>query len=136
MVPTGTAPFLVAKPAVRVWDQACARKVSTRQRKEALGTFLTSLLLFGGLALILGSPVLILARRLGRDRTWRQFLIAGIAVGVVCATLAFSSASLVDQCLAAGNPTCADYGATGLQLLFVGGYVAFAWLTAYMMARD
>jgi hypothetical protein len=50
--------------------------------------------------------------------------------------VAASSARLVNQCEAAGNPDCLDFGSTGIQMLFLGGYGLAVLLTAYLIQRD
>jgi hypothetical protein len=41
----------------------------------------------------------------------------------------------VAQCEAAGNPSCVDYGTSGLQLVLVFFFVVGAWWSAYSIWR-
>ncbi len=101
-----------------------------------MATFFVALLLFTGILLVLGSPVFVVAQRRDRKETARGFLIASGIVGLLCAIIAVGSERLVSQCEAAGNPSCLDSGAKGLQLVLVGGYVLAAWVIAYFQFQD
>jgi hypothetical protein len=63
-------------------------------------------------------------------------LVAAAVVSVLCALVAAGSERLVDQCEAAGNLDCVDFGGTGLQLLFVAGYGVPALVRAFLLARE
>jgi hypothetical protein len=97
---------------------------------------LVALLLFTGLALVLGAPVFVVARMRHRKKTARGFLIAAGVIGVLSAILSFSSEMLESRCEAAGNPSCLDFGASGLQLVLVVGYVLASWIVAYIQFQD
>ena len=99
-------------------------------------TFLIAFVIFTGLALVLWIPLAIIGRRKGRHRTVTRYAAGAVATGVVCALVASSSDRLVKQCEAAGNPTCVDFGATGLQMLFLGGYGFAVLLNAFLIFRD
>jgi hypothetical protein len=85
--------------------------------------------------LALASPVLIVARRQGRQDTIRNFVIGALVIALVYVTIELVSQRQVEQCIAAGNHDCVDAGAGGLQLLFVGSYVVGAWMAAMSMYR-
>jgi hypothetical protein len=97
---------------------------------------LRSFVVVGGAALALGSPVFLVARRLRRPDTMRNFLLGAGVIALFCAVMEVVSNRQVAQCIAAGNPDCYDAGTVGLQILFIGGYVATAWITAYSMHRS
>jgi hypothetical protein len=101
-----------------------------------MSTFLTSLLLFTGLLLVISVPVLVVARQRGRAGTVRRFPIAAVVTALFCATLAATAVGLEERCEAAGNPNCFDSGATGLQTLAVVVFAGIAWVNAYMIYRD
>lgn len=85
-------------------------------------TFLSALGLFTVLVGTLSIPLVVVARRRGRTETIRKFLLAGAAVAVAGATVSATSERLVRQCEEAGNPTCVDFGAMGIQFVLVAGY--------------
>lgn len=99
-------------------------------------TFLEALLVYGGILAIVSIPAIVLARRKGRAALGRNFGIAAGAIGLVCAFLAWTSKVLVDQCNAAGNTACVDYGGRGFQIMLVAGYGVVALWTAISLARD
>lgn len=84
-----------------------------------MATFLRALLLFTGILLVLGAPVIVVAWRKGRHLMARRFLIAAGSVGILCAIISTTSEKLVSQCEAAGNTSCLDSGARGFQVLAV-----------------
>jgi hypothetical protein len=99
-----------------------------------VAAFFTAFFQFTAIAVVTAIPVLVLARRTHRP-TGRRFLIGAGACGLICGILGATSKRLVDQCLAAGNPTCVDYGTTGMQVLTVAGYALVALLGAYRLWR-
>lgn len=101
-----------------------------------MATFAVAFLIFSGLVLIASVPLLIVALRRQKARTVRHFLIAGGLVALLCAATSAGSERLVRQCREAGNPTCLDYGASGLQLLLLAGYAVVAWIVAYNISRE
>jgi hypothetical protein len=100
-----------------------------------LATGLGSFLATGALVLALGSPVFYIARRQQRRDTIRNFALGAAGVALACALLEVTSNRQVAQCIAAGNPDCIDAGAAGMRLLFIGGYIASAWIAAFTMYR-
>ena len=99
-------------------------------------TFLTALVRYTGGLLLAGVPVMIIARRRRRVQTIRRFAIAAGLIGLICATVSVSSEELVDSCIAAGNKNCFDFGADGLQLMLVVGYVGTALVRAFQIYND
>ncbi len=99
-------------------------------------TFLIAFLIFTGVALALWIPLAVIGRRKGRHKTVTRYVYGAIGTGVVCALVASSSERLVDQCEVAGNPTCIDFGATGIQMLLLGGYGFAVLLNAFLVYRD
>lgn len=97
---------------------------------------MVALLLFTGLALVFGAPVFVVARLRDRKKTARGFLIAAGVIGVLSAIISFSSEMLESRCEASGNPSCLDFGASGLQLVLVVGYVLASWIVAYIQFQD
>jgi hypothetical protein len=102
----------------------------------ALDLFITSLVIFVGLLVVLAAPLLYMAWRTERLNTARNFLIGAGVVAICCAVLAVVSERQVLQCLDAGNADCIDSGAAGMQFLFVGLFAVAAWFNAYFMWRD
>ena len=100
-----------------------------------VSTFLTTLLLFVVLLAVLGTPLWLVAARLGRTRTIRNFAIGAVGVALAAALMAYVSERQMAQCEAAGNPSCFDYGTTGFQILMVLVYVTTAWWSAYSIWR-
>lgn len=101
-----------------------------------LDLFITSLVIFIGLLIVLAAPLFYVTWRKDRLRTARNFLISALTIAICCAVLAVVSERQVLQCLDAGNADCIDSGAAGLQLLFVGIFAATSWFNAYFMWRD
>ena len=99
-------------------------------------TFLGAFVAFTAGLLVLAMPVLVVARRIGRENVVRRFLWGAGLVGAFCGLISASSVHLVRQCEEAGNLNCIDYGATGLQLVFVGVYTLAAWVSAFLLKRD
>lgn len=89
-----------------------------------------------GLLIALSVPLLYLARRKRTDHTARNFVLAALAVGILCAILAESSARLVSQCFESGSPGCVDVGASGFQALLIGVYVVAAGAMTYVLWRE
>lgn len=97
-------------------------------------TFLVALGLFTVLVGILTIPLIVVTRRRERQETVRKFLFTGAAVAISCAMISATSERLVRQCEEAGNPTCVDFGASGIQFVLVAGYgiaVAIATLNIH-----
>jgi hypothetical protein len=96
-----------------------------------LGAFvpLTSIMVLAAL------PVVFFSRRTNPAKA-RRFLIAAAVAGLSCGVLAATSKKLVDDCLAAGNTSCLDFGATGLQAMIVIGYAATALISGFLLWRD
>jgi Na+/pantothenate symporter len=86
--------------------------------------------------LISGSPVFVVAMRKSRRRTVRRFFVAAAAIGVFVAAFAAGSARLEEQCRAAGNPTCIDYGFEGFLLVIAFGWVIVTWTIAGIIYRE
>ena len=101
-----------------------------------MATFAVAFVLFTGALLVISVPVVFLARRRGRSKTARRFLIAAGAVGLICAIVSAGSERLEGQCQTAGNPNCYDFGGTGLQFLLVAGYIISALTKALALRRD
>ena len=99
-------------------------------------TFLTALVRYTGGLLLASVPVMIIAWRWGRVETIRRFAIAAGLIGLMCALLSLTSKELVDSCIAAGNKNCFDFGADGLQLMLVVGYVGTALVRAFLIYND
>ena len=98
--------------------------------------FLVAFLFFAGILLVASVPVFIVAWQRGLTATIRKFLIAAGVTGSVLAVISASSERLVNQCKAAGNLSCLDYGATGFQILVVIGFVFTAAVKAFIVYRD
>ena len=101
-------------------------------------TLFVSFVLFTAVSLALGIPLFLVARTIGRADTVRRFAGGAAFVGLFCATLAYSSDRLVNQCIASGaNPefACVDLGSAGLKAMAIVGYAIAAWLTAIVLWR-
>jgi nucleoside permease NupC len=99
-------------------------------------TFITSYVIFTGLALVLSSPITYVAWRNNRMKTMRNFMIGSFAVALPCAILDVVSERQMAQCLDAGISECLDIGRAGLQFLFIGMFAVAAWFSAFFMWRD
>jgi hypothetical protein len=97
--------------------------------------FLGAFVLFTAIMVVAALPVVLLSRRTNPARA-RRFLTAALVSGLVCGVLATTSEKLVDDCIAAGNPSCLDYGAAGMQLMIVIGYAAIALISGFRLWRD
>ena len=98
-------------------------------------TFLFAFALFTAIMVVTALPVILLSRHRNPVRA-RRFLVGAVAAGLVCGVLAATSEKLVDDCVAAGNPTCVDYGGTGMQAMIAVGYAAVALVRGYQLWRD
>ena len=114
----------------------CADRVGGRSSSVAGLARWLRFSIFAGILLVASVPVLIIAWQGGLSETIRRFLIAAGVIGSVLAMISASSERLVNQCKAAGNPSCIDYGATGFQLLVVIGFVLTAAVKAFILYRD
>jgi len=101
-----------------------------------VATFFVALLLATAALVISGSPVFVVAMRKGRRQTVRKFFVAATAIGVFVAAVTAGSARLEDQCRAAGNPTCLDYGFEGFLLVIAFGWVIVTWTIAGIIHRE
>ena len=101
-----------------------------------MARLVTAFGLYTGLLAILALPVMLVALLQNRTQTIRRFVQSGLAVALLCALLAMSSDRLIDQCAAAGNLDCTDFGAAGMQAMFIAGFVATAWIRAYILFGD
>lgn len=99
-------------------------------------SLLAQLVLDASILLVFSTPLILVARRSGRSAQIRVYLIAGAIVVVISSMISVSSDLLVEQCFAAGNMSCNDYGSAGFRMLLMGGYSAFALIEAYLIARD
>ena len=99
-------------------------------------TFLTAFVRYAGGLLLVSVPVMVIARRRGLVKTTRRFAVAAGLIGLICATVSVSSEELVDSCIAAGNKNCFDFGADGLQLMLVVGFVGTALVRAFQIYND
>ena len=99
-------------------------------------TFLIAFVGYTAAGAVLWIPLAVVGRRKRRTRAVNRYLVGAAAMGMICAVIAASSERLVNQCRDAGNPTCYDFGATGLQLLFLGGYGFAVLLMAWLIHRD
>lgn len=101
-----------------------------------MATFLAAFFLVTGLLLVCGVPVFVLAWRKGRTKTARRFLVAAAVLGLFSAAVAAASERLENQCQAAGNTNCIDYGVSGSLLIVVVGYLIVSLATAVMLSRE
>lgn len=85
---------------------------------------------------VLASPLFYQARRLGRDDTIRRFIIGGAVITLIVASLAAVSDKNVQQCFDVGNSSCLDAGTTGMQIMFMGGYVLTSWWVARVLSEQ
>jgi hypothetical protein len=106
------------------------------QTEEAVAAFFGSFFISIGILLVFSIPTFYLAWRKGRNKTIRRFLITAGATALFTAAISASSGRLVDQCRAAGNFDCVDYGSSGLQLLFIVGYIIVSVVKAVLLFRE
>jgi hypothetical protein len=105
-------------------------------RGGSVATLFAAFFFFTGLMLALGIPLFAVARRKGRTKTTRRFLIAAGVIGLSSAVVAASSERLVRQCETAGGLDCIDFGSAGLQFLFIVGYVISSWVVAVIINQE
>ena len=98
--------------------------------------FITSYVIFAGLALALSIPATFVAWRRNRVTTFRNFVAGAFVVALPCAILDVVADRQMSQCLDAGIAECLDVGRAGLQFLFVGVFAVTAWFNAYFTWRD
>jgi len=98
-----------------------------------VAVFFSALVFFTGLMLVLGIPLFVVARRKGRTKTTRRFLIAAGVIGLFTALVSASSETLTSRCEAVGNFNCLDFGSTGLQFIFIVGYAISSWVAAVII---
>jgi len=91
---------------------------------------------FGVAALVLGIPLFVMARRKGRPKVLRKFVIGAAGIGLFCGLVAAGSERLVNQCDVAGNATCIDYGGAGFQVFALVGYALVAFGSAQYLRRE
>jgi len=137
----------LAATTLRITDRATPEHCATlssrkhewpyaRAEGADVATFLAQTL-FDALVLFAFSiPLILVARRHGRQRQLRSFLIAGAVVVVTSTLIEVSSERLVGRCLEAGNRSCNDFGSAGFRLLLMGGYVVVALIEAHLIAQD
>jgi len=99
-------------------------------------TLIIASFLFSGAALVLGTPLFLMARRKGRPEILRRFFIGAAGIGLFCGLVSARSERLVNQCEVAGNPTCIDYGAVGFQIFALFGYALGAIGSALTLRRE
>lgn len=98
--------------------------------------FMSDAAVFGGIAVVMASPVAIVGLRRGESETVRRFLLGALIVGIFSALVSLGSESLVRRCANAGNTDCVDYGAFGVQVLALGVYGVFSLLRAIAISRN
>ncbi len=77
--------------------------------------------------------VAVIAKRRFSQKKWTR---AAAIMAFATAGLGWSSRDLQQGCLAERNQGCVDVGGIGTQILLVGGFAAFALISAYMMYND
>jgi hypothetical protein len=98
-----------------------------------VAVFFSAFFFFTGVMLALGIPLFVVARRKGRTKTTRRFLIAAGVIGLFTALVSAGSESLESRCEAVGNFNCLDFGSTGLQFIFIAGYAISSWIAAVIV---
>ena len=96
-----------------------------------MGTFLIHFAQIAVITLVLAAPVFWVAWRQGRRDLVRKFLVTGLAIAVLFGVVGWTSETLVNQCIEAGNTQCYDAGFRGFEVVVGGGYVLFSWFKAY-----
>jgi TM2 domain-containing membrane protein YozV len=91
---------------------------------------------FGVAALVLGIPLFLMAHRKGRPEVLRKFFVGAAGIGLFCGLVAAGSERLLNQCDAAGNPTCIDYGGAGFQVFALIGYALVAFGSALYLRQE
>lgn len=71
-----------------------------------------------------------------RRFSFKAWLRGAGLVAFTTALLGWSSRDLQRGCLAERNDGCIDFGGAGTQFLLVGGFVAFALISAYLKYND
>jgi hypothetical protein len=99
-------------------------------------TFFSSTVLILAVLLVASGPLFYLSWERRNTRKIRNFLIGAAGVAIVCGFLSFSSKQLIAKCHDAGNTSCFDPGSTGMQAVFVVGYLIVAWVTTGLLYRE
>lgn len=99
-----------------------------------MGTLFAYLLLYTALSAAFVIPLWIVGRDSHPDDI-RKFLVAAVIVGAVVAVLASTSQRLTEQCLAARNQNCIDFGSAGMQTTVFAGFGFVALVRAYLVWR-
>ncbi len=101
-----------------------------------MAMFFAAFFFFTGLMLAFSIPLFVVARRKGRPKTTRRFLIAAGVIGLITALVSAGSEILTSRCEAVGNFSCLDFGSTGLQVIFIAGYVISSWIAAVIINQE
>ena len=99
-------------------------------------SLLIPLLIFGGIVAAGFTPLWIVAARMGRRLTIRNYAIAGAVVALLSALVEVASNRAVAQCEVEGNPSCFDPGGAGLELVMISLYFIATWYVTYMMWKE
>ena len=101
-----------------------------------MAAFLTQLIVDAALLFAFSIPLIWVARRRGRNKQARNFLIAAAIIALSTAIILTTSDRLVQQCHDAGSSRCEDIGSTAFRGILMGGYIIAAIVEAYLLSRD
>lgn len=97
--------------------------------------FLGYSLAFTVFFLVLAAPVAWAARRRNRPLTIRNFAIAAVICGVVCAATLVTGRVLEQQCFDAGNRQCGDAGGVAARTMLIVAFLGASLFRTRDLAR-
>lgn len=89
-----------------------------------------------GLLVLLSAPLFVLAWQRERLITARNFLATAGVIALFAGFMVHNSERQIEQCRAAGNPSCWDSGTAGLMIVFIGTYAVVSWVVAWNIWRE
>lgn len=101
-----------------------------------VAAFLTQLAVDSALLFAFSIPLILVARRRGRNKQARNFLIAAAIIALSTTIILTTSDRLVEMCHDAGSSRCEDIGSTAFRMILIGGYIIVALIEAYLITRD
>lgn len=98
--------------------------------------FIIEFVVFFAIMAVSTLPLRRVSQTVRRRFNQKNWLRGAAILAFVTAVLGWSSRDLQQGCLAERNEGCIDVGGAGSQFLLVGGFVAFALVSAYMKYND
>lgn len=101
-----------------------------------MAAFFIQLIVDAALLFVFSIPLILVARRRGRNRQARNFLIAAAIIALSTTIILITSDRLVQECHDAGSSRCEDIGSTAFRGILIGGYIIAVLVEAYLLSRD